>query len=150
MSTDGGSSWTEHGDIRVSSNDRYRGWAENNIVELTDGRIAMIIRADRLGGILDYAESADGGSTWPEFARKSSIPNPGSKATLYPLGGHAVALLHNPNPKHRSPLALWVSFEFQTAIGNASSLARHAQHLGQRWLHGLRCVESVWMGAAAN
>ncbi len=111
MSSDGGKTWTEHGDIRLSSNDDYRGWAENNIVELTDGRIAMIIRADGLGGVLYYAESADRGRNWPPFARKTAIPNPGSKATLYPLGGDNVALLHNPNPRHRSPLALWVSFD---------------------------------------
>lgn len=77
--------------------------------KLADGRIAMIIRADGLGGVLYYAESADGGRTWPEFARRTDIPNPGSKATLYSLGGDSVALLHNPNPAHRSPLALWIS-----------------------------------------
>lgn len=111
MSKDGGKTWTEHGDIRLSANDSYHGWAENNIAELADGRIAMIIRADRLGGVLYYAESKDGGRTWPEFAVKSDIPNPGSKATLYPLGGDRVALLHNPNPKGRHPLALWISFD---------------------------------------
>ncbi len=111
MSSDGGKTWTEHGNIRISADDNYHGWAENNIVELGDGRIAMIIRADRLGGVLYYAESKDGGRTWPEFASRTTIPNPGSKATLYPLGGDAVALLHNPNPRHRSPLALWVSFD---------------------------------------
>lgn len=111
MSSDGGKTWTEHGDIRISSKDDYHGWAENNIVELSDGRIAMIIRADGLGGVLYYAESTDGGRTWPEYARKTTIPNPGSKATLYSLGGDNVALLHNPNPRHRSPLSLWVSFD---------------------------------------
>jgi len=111
MSEDGGKTWTEHGSIRLSPNEDYHGWAENNIVELADGRIAMIIRADGLGGVLYFAESTDGGRTWPEFARRTPIPNPGSKATLYSLGGNAVALLHNPNPSHRSPLALWVSFD---------------------------------------
>lgn len=111
MSEDGGKTWTVHGDIRISSDDRYHGWAENNIVELSDGRIAMIIRADKLGGVLYYAESNDGGRTWPPFARPTGIPNPGSKATLYGLGGDHVALLHNPNPNHRSPLSLWVSFD---------------------------------------
>jgi len=111
MSADGGKTWTEHGDIRISRDDSYYGWAENNIAELADGRIAMVIRADRLGGALYYAESHDGGKTWPEFAVKSDIPNPGSKATLYPLGGDTVALLHNPNPKGRHPLALWISFD---------------------------------------
>lgn len=111
MSSDGGETWTEHGDIRISTDDRYWGWAEPNIVELADGRIAMIIRGDRLGGVLYYAESTDGGRTWPEYAVKSDIPNPGSKATLYSLGGDVVAILHNPNPRHRSPLSLWISFD---------------------------------------
>lgn len=111
MSRDGGRTWSEHGDIRLTADDRYHGWAENNIVELSDGRIAMIIRADRLGGVLYYAESRDGGLTWPAMATPTTIPNPGSKATLYPLGGDAVAMLHNPNPKRRMPLALWISFD---------------------------------------
>lgn len=111
MSKDGGKTWTEHGNIRLTKDADYHGWAENNIVELADGRIAMIIRADRLGGVLYHAESNDGGITWPEFAVKTNIPNPGSKATLYGLGGDCVALLHNPNPKTRSPLALWISFD---------------------------------------
>ncbi|PAW78701.1 MAG: hypothetical protein B9S33_19580 [Pedosphaera sp. Tous-C6FEB] len=111
ISSDGGKTWSEHGNIRLTADDRYHGWAENNLAELSDGRIAMIIRADRLGGVLYYAESKDGGKTWPEFAVKTDIPNPGSKATLYPLGGDTVAMLHNPNPSHRSPLALWISFD---------------------------------------
>lgn len=111
ISSDGGKTWSEHGDVRLTPNERYHGWAENNIVELGDGRIAMIIRADGLGGVLFSAESKDGGKTWPEYARVTKVPNPGSKATLYPLGGDRVAMLHNPNSKHRSPLALWVSFD---------------------------------------
>lgn len=111
MSEDGGKTWTEHGDIRLSEDDDYHGWAENNIVQLADGRIAMIIRADRLGGVLYYAESTDGGRTWPEFATPTTIPNPGSKAVLHGLGGDRVALLHNPNPQGRHPLSLWISFD---------------------------------------
>lgn len=111
ISSDGGKTWSEHGNVRLTADDRYHGWAENNLAELSDGRIAMIIRADRLGGVLYYAESKDGGKTWPEFAVKTDVPNPGSKATLYPLGGDTVAMLHNPNPAHRSPMALWISFD---------------------------------------
>ncbi len=111
ISSDHGKTWSEHGDIRLTANDRYFGWAEPNIVELPGNRIAMIIRADGLGGVLYYAESRDGGRTWPDFATRSEIPNPGSKATMYSLGNETVALLHNPNPLHRSPLALWVSFD---------------------------------------
>jgi predicted neuraminidase len=111
ISKDHGKSWTEHGNLRLTPDERYYGWAENNLAELADGRIAMIIRADKLGGRLFYAESKDGGLTWPDYASVTPIPNPGSKATLYPLGGDTVALLHNPNPKGRYPLALWISFD---------------------------------------
>ena len=110
MSEDGGKTWTEHGNVRISDDDDYHGWAENNIVELEDDRIAMIIRTDR-SGWLTYAESTDGGRTWPEMAERTEIPNPGSKATLYGLGGNRVALLHNPSPRGRHPLSLWISFD---------------------------------------
>jgi hypothetical protein len=111
ISADDGKTWSEHGDIRLTADDRYFGWAEPTVFERTDGSVVMFIRADRLGGVLYQAVSKDGGRTWPEFAEKTDIPNPGSKATLFPLGGDAVALLHNPNPKRRMPLALWISFD---------------------------------------
>ncbi|TWU11494.1 Sialidase precursor [Symmachiella macrocystis] len=109
ISEDDGKTWSVHGWIRLTDNDKYRGWAENNIVELADGTISMLIRADKLGGVLYRTDSHDGGKTWPDFATKTDIPNPGSKATLYPLGGNRVAILHNPNPKQRNPLSLWIS-----------------------------------------
>lgn len=111
ISKDGGKTWTEHGNIRLTPNSRYFGWAENDLFEHPDGRITMVIRADGLGGMLYKAESKDGGVTWPEFASITPIPNPGSKTTLYNLGGDTVAILHNPNSKHRSPMALWISFD---------------------------------------
>ncbi len=111
ISSDNGKTWKEHGDIRLTDDPKYFGWAEPSIVELPDGTIKMIIRADRLGGVLYACESKDGGRTWPERATPTDIPNPGSKATLHSLGSDTVALVHNPNPKHRSPLALWISFD---------------------------------------
>lgn len=111
ISKDGGKTWTEHGNIRLTPNSRYFGWAENDLFEHPDGRITMVIRADGLGGLLYKAESKDGGLTWPEFATVTELPNPGSKTTLYNLGGDTVAILHNPNSKHRSPMALWISFD---------------------------------------
>ncbi|MBS0210083.1 MAG: exo-alpha-sialidase [Planctomycetes bacterium] len=111
ISNDNGQTWSEHGNVRLVPDVRYHGWAENNIVELGGKRVAMIIRGDRLGGMLYIANSSDGGLTWPEFASKTDIPNPGSKATLYSLGNNRVVMLHNPNPKHRSPMALWISFD---------------------------------------
>ncbi|TFG67254.1 MAG: exo-alpha-sialidase, partial [Anaerolineales bacterium] len=111
ISEDGGETWQLHGDIRLTEDENYHGWAENNIVELSDGTIRMIIRGDRLGGVLYTAESPDGGYSWPKYAHKTTIPNPGSKVTLYSLGNDAVAMLHNPNSSHRSPLALWISID---------------------------------------
>ena len=111
ISSDGGKTWSEHGNIRLTPNSRYFGWAENDLFEHPDGRITMVIRGDGLGGMLYKAESKDGGKTWPEFASTTQIPNPGSKTTLYNLGGDRVAILHNPNSKHRSPMALWISFD---------------------------------------
>ncbi len=111
ISSDGGKTWTEHGNIRLTPNSRYFGWAENDLFEHPDGRITMVIRADGLGGLLYKAVSKDGGKTWPEFASITEIPNPGSKTTLYNLGGDRVAILHNPNSKVRAPMALWISFD---------------------------------------
>lgn len=111
ISSDGGKTWAEHGNIRLTPNSRYFGWAENDLFEHPDGRITMVIRADGLGGMLYKAESKDGGLTWPEFASITPIPNPGSKTTLYNLGGDNVAILHNPNSKRRTPMALWISFD---------------------------------------
>ena len=116
ISEDGGQTFSIHGDIRISQDDDYRGFAENTIVQLADGRIVMLIRADKLGGVLFRSDSTDGGLTWSE-ARPTDIPNPGSKATLYSLGDDRVALVHNPNPNYRSPLALWVSFDGMATWG---------------------------------
>ena len=110
ISEDDGKSWSIHGWIRLSPDDNYRGWAESNVVELADGTLSMLIRADHLGGVLYRADSKDGGKTWSQAA-KTDIPNPGSKATLYGLGGDTVAILHNPNPRQRNPLSLWISFD---------------------------------------
>ena len=111
ISSDNGKTWSEHGNIRLTPNSRYFGWAENDLFEHPNGNITMVIRGDGLGGMLWKAESKDGGKTWPEFAKITDIPNPGSKTTLYNLGGDTVAILHNPNSKHRSPMALWISFD---------------------------------------
>jgi predicted neuraminidase len=94
-------------------------WAENNITELSDGRLVMLIRADGTGELL-RSESVDRGLTWSE-PTSSGIPNPGAKFRLFRVSDGRIALLHNPNPvtRHpnskvqaavnRNPLALWVS-----------------------------------------
>jgi predicted neuraminidase len=110
ISSDGGETWSVHGMIRTSDDDQYDNWAEPSLVELGDGTISMLIRAQQTGVLL-RADSKDGGLTWPERASRTDIPNPGSKFTLYSLGDDTVAILHNPSPKNRNPLSLWVSFD---------------------------------------
>ena len=104
ISSDEGQTWTKSADVGPTS-----GWAENNVVELADGRLVMLIRADRTGALL-RSESDDRGRTWsrPSCA---DIPNPGSKFRLHRLSDGRIVLIHNPNPTpgDRNPLALWVS-----------------------------------------
>ena len=112
ISSDGGKTWSEHGNIRLPLPENTHLWAEPSIVETVPGKIVMLIRPEWGGGTTLYrAESNDGGLTWPEVAEKTDIPNPSSKATLFRLAENTVALVHNPNPNHRRPLALWVSFD---------------------------------------
>jgi predicted neuraminidase len=110
ISRDGGKTFEQHGWIRVSDNDKYVGWTEPGLFEQENGAITMLLRMDG-SGVLYRADSPDGGKTWPARARPTAIPNPGSKFTVYALGGSRVALVHNPHPKTRNPLALWVSFD---------------------------------------
>jgi predicted neuraminidase len=95
-------------------------WAENNIVELSDGVIAMLVRADGTG-FLWRSDSRDGGKTWGECV-PTDIPNPGTKMRLFKLSDGRIVLIHNPNSQtshpnnkyrncacHRNPLAIWIS-----------------------------------------
>ncbi|MDR0337344.1 MAG: glycoside hydrolase [Planctomycetaceae bacterium] len=112
ISQDGGLTWSEHGNIRCPLPDNTHLWAEPAIVEPTKGRIVMLIRPRWGGGTTLYkAESLDGGLTWSEVAEATDIPNPSSKVALFLLGEDCVALVHNPNPNQRKPLALWISFD---------------------------------------
>lgn len=104
ISSDHGKTWT-----RSTETGSVAGWAENNVVELRDGRLVMLIRADGLGCLL-RSDSADRGRTWSK-AERSDIPNPGSKFRLHRLSTGRIILIHNPNgrPGVRNPLALWAS-----------------------------------------
>lgn len=86
-------------------------WTEPTLAELSDGRIAMLLRIHNTG-CLWYAESADGGKSWSE-AVPTAIPNPSNKPKLVALPYGGIALIHTPNPrvgmKYRNPLAIWIS-----------------------------------------
>lgn len=110
VSDDGGETWKEHGDVRLPLPANVHLWAEPSIVELKDGSIVMFIRPQWSDKKTLYkAVSKDGGVTWPEVAEKTDIPNPSSKIALFSLGGDKVAMIHNPNPIDRKPIALWIS-----------------------------------------
>lgn len=114
ISSDGGAEWTQHGGIHVPT--PGWSWAENNIVELIDGTIAMLIRADRTG-VLFRADSVDGGFTWSE-PYPTSIPNPGNKVRLFRLTDDRIVLLNTATtPENldrlildaRHPMSMWIS-----------------------------------------
>lgn len=99
----------EHDGIR----NRPLGLLESTVVQLKDGRIVMLMRAE-YGGFLWRAESADNGRTWTK-AWQTEIPNPTSLAALIRLADGRIALLHNAvggvvgeNAK-RDPLSIWLS-----------------------------------------
>ena len=104
ISGDKGQTWEKSAETGPTA-----GWAENNLVELRDGRLVMLIRADRTG-YLKRSESTDWGRTWSAPV-PTDIPNPGTKFRLHRLSTGRIVLIHNPNPKPgvRNPLALWAS-----------------------------------------
>lgn len=103
LSHDEGQTFQRHGAIEFLE----RGWAENFVVELSDGSLAMLIRADGKG-CLYRSDSPDGGLTWGP-AYPTDIPDPGSKFRLHKLPSGAVLLLHNTTPSRRWPLEIWRS-----------------------------------------
>ncbi|MCC7494785.1 MAG: exo-alpha-sialidase [Fimbriimonadaceae bacterium] len=148
ISGDGGQTWQQSPRIRG------RCWAEPNVVELSDGRLVMLLRADGTG-CLWRSESGDRGRTWSE-AQRTDLPNPGSKFRLFRLRDGRIVLLHNPNPlthhpnsKHyaacnRNPLALWISADDMQTWGYQRVLIDFPGHLAypdgeidaaEEWLH---------------
>ena len=114
ISSDEGATW----DVSESGGLTH-GWAESNVVELSDGRLVLLIRADGTGYLV-RSESADRGRTWSEPV-PTQIPNPGTKFRLHRLSDGRIVLINNPNTatKHpnskmaancaRNPLSMWIS-----------------------------------------
>ncbi|NOZ24330.1 MAG: exo-alpha-sialidase [Planctomycetes bacterium] len=110
LSDDGGNTFRLRGTIRGGKH----GWLiEPKVVELSDGRIVMLIRSQR-DGWLWRSDSEDGGETWSE-AVQTDIPNPSAKVKLLKSQDGRIFLIHNPVNSDgaimagRNPLSLWVS-----------------------------------------
>ena len=133
VSHDQGRTWTK------SQLVQGRFWAECNVVELRDGRLVMLARADGTG-CLWRSESRDQGRTWFDPV-PTDIPNPGSKFRLFRLRDGRIAMIHNPNPqpshpnsKHyaqcnRNPLALGISADDMRTWGYQRVLVDFPGHL---------------------
>lgn len=107
-SNEDGTGLTEYGRIA----NRPLGLLEPTCVQLKDGRIVMLMRAEN-AGYLWRAESSDNGRTWTD-AWETDIPNPTSSIQLLRLDESRIALLHNACGKRgkmirRDPLSLWIS-----------------------------------------
>jgi len=107
ISSDGGKTWSEHGNIRLTPNSRYFGWAENDLFEHPDGRITMVIRADGLGGIaLQSRKSKDGGKTWPRVRQRHGDPeSQAARPRSTTSAATPCAILHN--PEQQAPQLRW-------------------------------------------
>lgn len=133
LSADQGRTW------EVSQTVVGHAWAEANVTELRDGRVAMLMRNDGTG-CLWRSDSRDRGRTWSEPVR-TDIPNPGSKFRLFRLRDGRIAMVHNPNAqtshpnsKHyascnRNPLALWISHDDLQTWGYQRMLTDFPGHL---------------------
>lgn len=103
-SRDRGNTFTPWGAIEPPGPARMN---EPHVIELANGTVAMLIRADK-DGWLWRADSHDGGRSWAE-PQRTDIPNPASKFALLRLEDGRIALVHNPSSTARDPLALWLS-----------------------------------------
>lgn len=86
---------------------RPLGMLEPTCVQLKDGRIAMLMRA-QFGKYLWRSDSHDNGRTWSD-AWKTDIPNPASLPSVIRLPDGRIALINNNSHKGRDPLSVWVS-----------------------------------------
>jgi predicted neuraminidase len=92
---------------------RPLGLLEPTCIQLKDGRIVMLMRAE-FGGFLWRSDSSDNGRTWTE-AWQTDIPNPTSLPYLIRLNDGRIALIHNARGgvvganSHRDPLSIWIS-----------------------------------------
>ncbi len=96
-----------------SVNNRPMGLIEPSVVQLKDGTVVMLMRA-QVGGFLWESRSHDRGMSWTP-AVETTIPNPSTLAHVLRLGDGRIALFNNPTGGKigahgpRNPLAMWIS-----------------------------------------
>lgn len=95
---------------------RPAGLLEPSIIELKDGRLVMLLRAE-WSGWLWRSESRDGGRNWSP-AIQTDIPNPGTLAQMIRIPDGRIVLFHNAmggetgrtyQVRERRCLSIWVS-----------------------------------------
>lgn len=101
LSPDCGRTWTLHGGVESPA------WSlENMIVERSDGRLWMLIRAG--GGVIWESYSTDGGRTWSAGA-PTNLVNPGVRFFIRRLASGRVLLINTFDPQRRTGLRACVS-----------------------------------------
>lgn len=106
---------------------RPLGLIEPSAIQLADGTVVMLMRAE-WGGYLWESRSHDGGKSWTP-ASPTEIPNPSSMAQLLRLRDGRIALFHNPTGGEvgrrgpRDPLAVWISNDQMQTWGDQAVIA---------------------------
>jgi hypothetical protein len=106
---------------------RPLGMIEPSVVQLSDGTVVMLMRAE-WGGFLWASRSGDRGRRWTP-AEPTDIPNPSSMAQLLRLRDGRIALFHNPTGGKvghrgpRDPLEMWISDDEMRTWGDKSVIA---------------------------
>ncbi len=112
LSTDGGLTWTPHGDLHIFERKVHPGaiWGvdEPAIVELANGELYMLLRTGTEW--LYESRSPDGGRTWTPPVR-SPLLGHNSPAALWRLdqNPHEIIVIWNNSPRHRYPLTVALS-----------------------------------------
>ncbi|MDF2659679.1 MAG: hypothetical protein K0Q94_2470 [Paenibacillus sp.] len=118
ISSDGGRTFSRH-HVPGSRSEQFL-W-EPNVIELSDGSLAMLMR-NEYNGWLWKSLSLDGGLTWSE-AERTDIPDAAVKMRLLKLQDGRIVLLCHPHPnlaanpdwlkessrRYRYPFEMWVS-----------------------------------------
>lgn len=129
LSMDGGETFVRKPELRIemkNGSERIWLWSEPALVQLSDNRLAMLMRKDGSGKLfLSFSE--DEGMRWSE-PKETDIPNPGNKPKLLKHSDGRIFLIHTPSLERdlRSPLQVWVSTDNMNTWETVDTLAAGA------------------------